>query len=311
MGSATGAESYLAIIKQSPATPLVIPATPTMQKIAFSTSDIGQDITTTKSKNITGKRGLSGVSITGVVVAGSFAAEMTYEGSLDDELILGALMVDAWTVNVAKNGNFYQPFYIERGHGDISKYLTYLGMQVGQWNMTYSDQALVTNSFTFLGLQEDTSSTPTADATYVDATDNPVFSTVSNVSDIKIDGSASGDCDIKEWDLTLVNNLTGKTGVSKFGACSTNAHKLDISGKLTMYFSNFDMYDRLKAGTPFSFGWTVTDANGKGYTFLLPVCQLLVDKLPIPDEDSDIMEDAEFTALMDGTGTVIQITRIP
>ncbi len=310
MSSAVGSDAYIAMIKQVPATPLVVPIDPDMQKVAFSKSDLGAEISTTESKNITGNRRLSGATLTGFVVGGGYEAEMTYNASLDDELMLAAIMCEAWVGNEAIDGKFYQPFFMEVGHTGVGQYFTYLGMAVDEWSMTYADQSLVESAFKFVGLQEIESTSPASGATYKDPSDNPVFSTVTNVQDIKIDNVTAGGCEVKEWDLTIVNNVTGKTGVGVMGACSTNAHGFRGAGKITLYFTDITMQTKLKAGTPFSFEWTVLDGDGNGYHFILPKCQLDTNKIPIEGVDSDIMNDASFVILDDSvTDAAIIIER--
>ncbi len=314
MGTAVGSDAYIAMIKQDPAIPLVMPATPVMQKVAFSKSDLGSEIETTESKNITGNRRLSGATLTGFTIGGGYEAEMTYGASLDDELMLAAIMCEAWVLNEAIDGKFYQPFFMEVGHTGVGQYFTYFGMVVDEWMMKYADQSLVESSFKFVGLQEAEGAAPAIGATYTDPTDNPVFSTVSNVQDIKIDGVASGECEVKEWDLTISNNTTGKTGVGVMGACSTNAHGFRGAGKITIYFQDVSMQTKLKAGTPFSFEWTVLDGDGNGYHFILPKCQLDTNKIPIEGVDSDIMNDASFVILDDSVtdaAMIIERTTAP
>ena len=302
--SATGANTYVALTKQDPSTPEVMPTTPALAKVDFSNVDLGASIKTSRSNNVKGNRRLADVTITGFSVEGGYDFEMTYENSPGDELMLAAICCEQFTTDVAKDGEFYQPFYIERGHNDIKKYFKYFGMAVNTWTMGYKDQSMVEGAYSFVGLKEEADSTPSVGATYTDATSNPVFSTVTNVSDIKIDGVASGKCEVKEWDIEVNNNITGKTGVGVLGACETNMHKIDISGKFTAYFSDLVLYNKLLKGTPFSFEWTVKDANGKGYTFLLPKCKLESDKMDVKGTD-DIMDDAAFVALADSATGVL------
>jgi len=308
--SATGANTYLAMIKQDPATPDVMPATPALTYLNWAEMDVGADITTSKSNNVQGTRRLTDITITGFSVGGGIQAEMMYQFSPNDELMLAAIMCEKFTADVAKDGDFVQPFYFEKGHRDIKQYFKYFGMAVDTWTMEYKDSSMVECSFGFVGLKEDADDKPSVGATYVAATDNPVFSTITNISDIKIDGVATGKCEVKEFTVEVNNNITGKTGVGVLGACETNAHKIDIGGKFTAYFTDLVLYNKLLAGTPFSFEWTVKDANGNGYTFLLPKCKLESDKMPVKGSE-DILTDAQFVALGDATADcAIQITNI-
>ncbi len=304
--SAVGSSSYIAMVKANTVDPAAIPPTPAMQKVNFMSSDLGAEIDTTISENLRGDRRTSDVVITGFTVGGGYEFEMTYENSLADEL-MAAFMWSDWVTDTPavgssqlKDSDTYTPFFMERGHTDINEYFQYMGMSCNIWKMEFADQALVTGGYQFVGLTTAVIQTPTIDATYTDATTNPVFSAVTNIPEILIDGVVQLGCAVKEWSFELNNNVTPKTGVGKKGACATNAHKLEITGDLTIYFEDADLYTSLLAGTPFSFGWTMTDNLGNTYKFTLPKIKLDSNEIPIDGPD-DILNNASYVALYDET----------
>ena len=304
--SATGSDSYIALIKAAAGNPSAIPATPLLQKVNFKSSDLGATIDTAISENLRGDRRTADVAIVGFGVGGGYDFEMTYENSLLDDL-MAAFLWTTWSADTPiagtdqlKDAAVYQPFFIERGHPDVTEWFQFMGMSCNIWTMEYADQALITGSFQFIGLTTEVIQTITPGATYTEATTNPVFSAVTNVPEIQIDGVPATECLVKEWDIEVNNNVTPKTGVGKKGACATNEHRLEITGSLTLYFEDSTFYQKLLAGTAFSFEWTMTDNLGNSYRFVLPRCKLDADEIPI-DGPEDIMDNASFVALYDET----------
>lgn len=315
MPTATGSQSYLAMIKQDPAAPTVVPATPLLQKVNFASSDLGVAITNTTSNHIRDDRATTDLAITGLDIAGGYEFEMQFENSLLDELILGFLWAETWEasgslVSTAQNGVFYQPFYMERGHTDIDQYLKFVGMACNVWTMTLADQALVTGAYSFVGLSSTMEDVITTGATYTEPTLNPIFSTVSNIPEISIGGVPVESCKIKELTMEVNNNVTPKTGLGTLGACETNAHRLSLTGTMTLYFEDETMYNNLLTGTAFAVTWTLTDNDSNSYKFTLPRVKLNTDDIPVTGVDDDVMENAGFEALYDDTtGAVIIVEK--
>jgi len=315
MSSAAGSQSYMAIVKQNPLTPRTIPSTPVLQKVNFSKDDLGANITTKISDHIRDDRMTTDITTTGIAISGGYEFEFQYENSLLDGLLAAFLWADGWSVGgdldeIVKNGSFYQPFYIERGHVDVDEYFKFIGMAPNTLSLSFADQSDVTGSYSFIGLDSKVEATKETGATYTSVATTPIFSTVTNIPEIKIDDVVQTTCSVKEMDLEINNNVTPKTGLGVFGACETKAHRLSITGKITMYFEDHTMYDRLLNGTAFSVSWTLLDADGNSYKFTLPKVKLDSDKINVEGVDEDIMDDASYVALADdASGCMIQIER--
>ena len=315
MPSATGSQSYVAIVKQVPATPKVIPASPVMQKVNFVSDDLGTTIDTKVSDHISDDRMTADITTTGYSVGGGYNFEFQFENSLLDELLLGFLWAQSWGAGgslsqVATNGVFYQPFFIERGHKDVTEYFKFLGMACNVMTLEMADQSDVTGSFQFIGLTSQVDQEVESGATYTSPTINPVFSTVTDMPSIKIDDVEQEGCFVKEMSVEINNNVTPKTGLGQLGACETNPHRLDITGAITMYFEDSAMYTRLLNGTAFSLSWTLTDGDANSYIFTLPRVKLDADTINVTGVDDEVMDDATFVALYDKTaGHMIQIEK--
>ncbi len=390
MTSATGSQAYIAMVKQDPATPRTIPATPVMQKVNFTDDSLITDITTKESNHIRDDRMLAGLNITGFTVGGGYNFEFQFENSKDDELFPAFLWTEEWSTpikdldiegaifsgtdeldlstvgippviidgqkiqirgcaeelnnriyilvstitpnvytvtppfeatealpagavmngSMIRNGKFYQPFFIERGHLDVSEYFKFLGMACNILNLNFADQSDVLGSYQFVGLTSQVDKTPETGATYLPLTTNPVFSTATNIKSVMIDGVPQEGCFVKEMDLVLDNKVTPKTGLGVLGACETKAHRLSASGKITMFFEDSAMYKRLLNGTPFRLDIDVLDVNGKGYSFAVPRAQLDTDKINVTGVDDDVLDNASFVGTADPvTNCMVQVDR--
>lgn len=388
MPSATGSQSYIALVKQDPATPRTIPENPVMQKVNFTADDLGTTIDTKVSDHIRDDRMTTDLSITGNLTEGGYVFEFQYENTKDDEMLAAALFAEQWSTPVAadieagtitllgaelnlalatekptiidgqrlrlsgtedndgvysltvtaapniytmvpapvadetlpagaalngsmiRNGKFYQPFFIERGHTDISEYFKFIGMSASELMLEFADQTDVTGGYKFMGLLTKVEEIVEPGATYVPVTNTPVYSTATNIPSVLIDGVVQEGCLVKELSLELTNNLAAKTGLGVLGACETKAHRLEITGSISMYFEDSVMYNRLLNGTPFSLSWVVEDADGQGYAFTLPRIKLDADTINVTGVDDEVMDDATYVATADPvTACMIQIDK--
>jgi len=311
MSSATGSRSYIAMIKQVPSTPRVIPTAPVMQKVNFVSDDLHQSVTTKVSSHIRSDRMTSDLTRTGYSVGGGYNFEFQFENSLADELLLGFLWCEEFTTNVAENGSFYQPFFIERGHTDIGQYFRFLGMACDKMTLNFADQAAVTGSFQFVGLESSIQQAVFLNATYTEPNDSPIFSTVYHIPEIAIDGTPLTSCLVKDMTMEINNNVTPKTGIGVLGACETLAHTFSVTGKITFYFEDESFYAKFLAGTAFSLGVSLLDENGDGYDILLPRCKIQAETVPVTGSDADIMENVTYIALYDPTEEcMIRVTKV-
>jgi hypothetical protein len=388
MVSATGSRSYIAIIKQVPATPRVVPTTPVMQKVNFVSEDMITDIDTKISEHVRDDRMTADLTPIGLNVSGGYNFEFQYENSLTDGLLAAFLWSSAWSTPIAgidiaggtftlsgsvldltgaavkptvvdgqklyiantvnndgvyaltetatdvysvvpepiadetfgagatatgsmiRNGSFYQPFFIERGHTDVAEYFKFIGMGCNKMTLNLADQSDIAGSYQFVGLTSQVDSTVEAGATYTDVTTNPIFSTSTDIQEVYINGIPQEGCFVKEMTLEIDNKLTPKTGVSFIGACETKAHSLLVIGTITMYFEDSTMYTRLLNGTAFSLDLVILDVNGNGYAFSLPRVKLDTDTVNVTSVDTDVMDNASYVALADPiTNCMIQIDK--
>ena len=68
-----------------------------------------------------------------------------------------------------------------------------------------------------------------------------------------------------------------------------------------MYFNKGSIYNEVIRQTRFNLSWKVYDRNGHGYAITLPSVELNSPKVAISDNDSPVMVELEYAALMDPT----------
>jgi len=388
--NATGANSYVAVIKQDPTKPREIPVNPVMQMINFDADTMSLELETGVSNHVRSDRMTPDLNIKGFTIGGGYSFEFQFENSLADELLQAFLWAKNWTtpwveVDVAgavitaagvwdmsgvvsppeitsgqgfklsgtgnsgendgfyyltevsadtfqmepppkadetlvtgavltgsmiRNDSVYQPFFIERGHLDVTQYFKFVGMSANVMTLSFPDQDDVTGSYDFVGLFRKLEQAIETGATYTQPTNNPVFSTSTNMPLAMMDGIPLESCFIKELDMEINNNVTPKTGIGVYGACATNAHRLSITGKISLYFENENTQERFENGTPLSISWVVEDSSGHGYMFRLPRIKYDTAKANVTSVDDDVMDDASYVATADPeTLCMIQIDK--
>lgn len=118
--------------------------------------------------------------------------------------------------------------------------------------------------------------------------------------------------------LTAIEVNVAKDGArAQFGLGSSAAQGIgrgtvNVSGKLTMYFKDFTMYDKYKAETDHMVTFRVLDDQGAGYVVTLPSVTLLNPDIVAGGPDSDVMAEFEFEANPHATlGCTIQLDKMP
>lgn len=128
-------------------------------------------------------------------------------------------------------------FTVEKGFLDVEKYFRYSGVKVGNVQLTVGADALVTGTADFVGSTED----------YGDTSfdDTPVVYEHKMVNDLDgVYSLADGDFEFTNLTLTIANNLTANHVAGKQFAKTVTRGKTGVSGDLTQFFENTEMYER-------------------------------------------------------------------
>jgi hypothetical protein len=106
-------------------------------------------------------------------------------------------------------------------------------------------------------------------------------------------------CLVQAFTMEVNNNVSANTGVGVFGACKTNPHKFEVTGALTMYFEDSQMYQWLLNGNEFSFSIPFIDNDGNQYIARMPRCKMSEDTINVTSGEDEVLDDATYAALAD------------
>jgi len=221
---------------------------------------------------------------------------------------------DAATIKSSRlrNGTTENSYWIERYHSDVTQYFSFAGMVVNTMNMTFAANSVCTGSFGFIGKAAALAQATTGTGSNAAAGTTSYMNAVANVANIRVDDTAMTTCLIQEISFSLTNNVRGLSSIGTLGFCDIGVGELAITGNLNMYFLDDTYYDKYIASTAFSLDWKVEDGAGNAYLFRLPNCKFATDPINVTGKNSDVMENASFQAIMDGTNSyTIQICRVP
>jgi hypothetical protein len=201
------------------------------------------------------------------------------------------------------NGVTQKSFTIERYHADLSPavYFEYNGMIVNGFNMSVQANSIITGSFDFLGKVGSVSGSATSSGSIVAANTNDVINAVSDVANFLEDNAAVNAALVQGVDITLANNLRGRDAVGTLGNVGVGIGSCDVSGTMTAYFLNSDLYAKYLAGTETSISFRTEDGDGNVYIWTMHRIKFETDPAGnAGSSNSDVMEPITFRALRHG-----------
>ena len=212
------------------------------------------------------------------------------------------------------HGTTQTSFTIERANSDVTQFLAYTGMTPSKMDVNVSSGALSSISFDFMGKSASraaggagTTQLPgTPIASYV----NDIHSGVSGLSCQLWEGGApiTGTF-VKSVTLSYDNSLRSQEAICTLGAVSIGAGTIQVSGSLSVYFSDTLLFDKFKANTNSSIIFSSVDGAGNGYIFTIPVANISSWKTNASGKDSDMMVDLQFIGLRDAANAVVALQK--
>lgn len=236
----------------------------------------------------------------------------------------GSLATDEATASLGfagihlRNGTTRSSFSFERRlvtSTGADYFHSFFGQVVDSMELKFESKQIVTGSFGFVGKIGDAadSSADAAVATlgFDEAATTPVMNATSNVGTFLFDNAASTEC-LKSLNLTIANGLRGKDCMSHKGNFDIGVGNFEVTGSLSGYFLNNDLYRKYLDHADVSLSWQVTDALGNTLVFTLPRLKLSTSDPKVEGRNTDVMVNAEFTALRDpASGTTLIIDIFP
>lgn len=276
----------------------------TFRTVSDSITETPQAITSNEIRN---DRMVSSQIIAGTEVSGDIAGYLS-EDTWDDWL--EAALGGTWATNALKAGTTKRSFTVERWYGDIDKYISFTGCYPATMNLSarYGDYAMAT--FGVRGKASavaDTSESLVGSGTLAAATTTQPMAAI-DVSSIKIGGSEAT-ANVSEFSISLDNNLRAITDIRTRGANEWGWGFSKLTGSISIYFDDHDLYEGMLANTVFDLDVTIT-LGAKSYRFDMPNCRIQSGAPTPGGVNQDIIVPYGFEVFYDsGTSTHITITR--
>lgn len=294
---ASGSQSDVAYVAE--VTPGTTPATPQMITIPKQSITLGLSKEIINDPTILSDRMERYERHGNYIVGGDIVCSLQH-GQFDD--FLEAALGGTWSTNVLKVGSTAKYFTIERGFTDISQYERFTGCTVSEWNLSVQPNAIVTSTFSFVGMGLSTATSP------LDATPTAVQNKEPLIhigSTITVGGAS-----VKATAFTLNVNNNIETGYAIGGSAAVVVKPTEsvVTGSMTFYFEDLVQYNRFLNETPTSFSIQMTDGTN---TLTIAADTVKFNGAAIPVNGSGLLfVTVPFKVLRNGTsGTTITVTR--
>ena len=252
--------------------------------IRMTGESLTYNISNTQSDEIRSDRNVSDLIRTDASVAGDINFELSYGGtytvsSVDynhamDDLLEG-VMCSSFSSNVLKNGTAIKAYTLEKqfagatnGNFHRMKDIMFDGM-----TLNLSAGSIVTGSVSALGSTQDI-----ADATQLKApnaasvSSTDVMNAIDDVTLIQTQNNATAtnttladQTKCMNLSLTIANNLRVNNEIGTLGAARIGLGQFVVTGTMSLYFENKNLYQRYIGGNPSGLKFKVEDnANTNG-----------------------------------------------
>lgn len=284
---------------------------PGWKPIPFNSEGLNVGPTTVQSQRIRGTdRMPADLKKTGIEVGGPVAIEFSF-GDFDD--FLEAAMYGTWATNVLTLGTTRKSFTLEKQFADLtSKFIQLKGCCVGQLDLSFAVDEIVTGSMQFMGANGlEAASSLVGTGSEAAPSGNEVFAGNVDMDSVTYDGTSMASSGIipLRIDLSINNALRARRSLLSQTPVDTRAGTARVSGVLECYVADesWEIYQDMLNNTAVSLAWTATDSGGSGYTFSLGEVKVTGPAPGAGGLDQDNMIRAEFLAI----NTAPVITRIP
>ena len=311
-----------------------------IQSVATTGIITTYDGTTTQLPNLTGAGFATNGDLFNSVVAGQWIRVSGYGNANDglyrvtavdaanDEIQVsqtagnGANIIDA-DVSVAaevniqgsyvRNGVAFRSFYIEK-QLSATLFLFYSGSYISDGNLTAQVGGFLEGSFNFLSASEASGSSTAGTGGPVAAPTGRVIDTVAGFSQLEVNDTAiAAVVQGISWNVTK-NNARAQYGLGQADAQGMARGTIDVSGTMSVYFTDFTLYTLYKNETDQIVSFAALDDLGQGYIFTLPGVTLMNPQVVAGGPDTDIVSEFELegnggSGVYDGV--IMQIDKIP
>jgi len=284
-----------------------MPATPAFQNIRATSCNLALSKNSSQSEELRQDRQIAHFKHGSRSVAGDIGFELSAT-TFDD--FLESALGGTWAADELKTGVSRRSYSIERYYGDIQAadkpWHRFTGCEINAFNLSVPTEGRVTGTFSFMGQDMSLGSALIAGAAYGAATTTNVIDSFTGT--VKEGGQTNGV--VTEITLALQNGLNAKPVVGSKTTLQHSIGRSNLTGQIAVYFENATLLEKFINETASSLEFTLNDAAGNSYTFLIPKIIYTGAPLDVSGE-GPISLSLPFQALYDSTeGTNLKITRV-
>jgi len=212
-----------------------------------------------------------------------------------------------------RNGVDFRSFYFEKQLA-AALFLVYSGSYINDGNLNAQVGGFLEGTFNFLCASENSGTSTAGTGPAVAAPTGRVIDTVAGFSNLEVDDAAiTAVVQGISWTVTK-NNARAQYGLGASNAQGMARGTIDVSGTMSIYFTDFTQYALYKAETDHIISFAALDNTGAGYIFTLPGATLMNPTVVAGGPDTDIVSDFELEGnegTGDFVGVIMQIDKIP
>jgi len=287
--------------------------------LRFTSETLNQTATSIQSDEITPNRNVYDLVRTAISVAGQVNIDFSYE--MYDDFLQGLLQsataLDGVLGTPITNGTTKHYYTIEKDTptADGTHYYSqFTDMQVASFTLNTTQGQVVNGDFGFMGSEAMVNSSTSLDATlpYDPSPAFPVFNSLSNVSQILIDGATAGY--VEGINITVTNNLREQRAIGYVAPAGVASGQFVVTGSINLYFADNALYTKFLNDQAFTLTFTLDDktgvVTGNSYTFNFPNCKFENMTKNITGNNQDVLLSGTFQALYNtGIGGTISISK--
>lgn len=234
----------------------------------------------------------------------------------------GANIVDAAAstgseVNIqgsyVRNGTSFRSFYIEK-QLSATLFLFYSGSYISDGNLNAQVGGFLEGSFNFLSASETSGTSTASTGGPTAAPTGRVIDTVAGFQQLEVNDTAiAAVVQGISWTVTK-NNARAQYGLGQADAQGMARGTIDVSGTMSVYFTDFTLYNLYKNETDQIVSFAALDNLGQGYIFTLPGVTLMNPQVVAGGPDTDIVSEFELEGNGGSgvyAGVIMQIDKIP
>ena len=286
------------------------PATPTFITARITGESLNANIDNVVSDEIRADRNVSDLIQVGSSAGGSVDFELTYGGFMDDWL--EALLFSTWSSNVLKNGVTQKQFTLEKTFetGATDQFHRLTGAVPNSMSLSMATGSIVTGSFDFVGKGMSAAQAIISGATYTAGNTNTPINAASNFASLAMTGVTSPA--LTALDINITNNLDPQRVLGSLDARQITEGRFEVSGSLTAYFENAELYALFLAGTSTDLTFKLGGASSKNYLFNVPTIKFENTQVVAGGNDQPLLITTDFRGLYNsGEAASLKITRTP